>query len=90
VVDGPALEASDLSAAALITSLCAPERLLRRAGRVNRRAEQVGARITVVGSGDEPMAPLMPAKKRAAYWQALKSAQVARPFMAREWKEYIR
>lgn len=46
---GGALESSDLDTSAVISSLCSPENLIRRAGRCNRRGEFQDAQIIVVG-----------------------------------------
>ena len=49
VADAAAVETSDLSAEVLITDICSPDALLRRAGRCNRRREFAQGRILVIG-----------------------------------------
>jgi hypothetical protein len=89
IVDGPALEAADLSADMLISTVAAPEALLRRAGRANRRGRQADAKIVIVGDGYPTWARALPKERRQAYWNALESAQAERPFRAQEWKDFI-
>lgn len=89
VTDGPAVESSDLSADLLISGVCQPESLIRRAGRVNRRGSQPGARIVVVGdrypAGARPLAQDL----KEGYEEALASAATPRLFQSREWKPFI-
>ena len=46
---GAALESSDLDAAVLLSTLCPPENLIRRAGRCNRRGHLPAAQIVFFG-----------------------------------------
>lgn len=89
VTDGPSLASSDFSAELLVTTVCAPEDLIRRAGRVNRRGRQPEARIVVVGDRYPAGARALPDARNSVYWHALAAAASPLAFQSREWKEFI-
>lgn len=76
---GNALEASDLDATLLLSTVCAPANLIRRAGRVNRRGDLPHAEIVLVGEGSS---------QAAAYLAALR-AESGKSFDPELWKAYI-
>ena len=85
---GDALEASDLDATVLLSTLCPPENLIRRAGRCNRRGDLPAAQIVLFGDALSPASrPLNPAQA-AEYLSALK-AQTDLPFDPEFWKAFI-
>ncbi len=85
---GDALESSDLDATVLLSTLCPPENLIRRAGRVNRRGDLPSAQIVLVGDAFAPGSrPLNPSQS-AEYLSALR-AQSELPFDAEFWKAFI-
>ncbi len=85
---GGALESSDLDATTLLSTLCPPENLIRRAGRVNRRGDLPTAQIVVVGDTFAPTARPLPAAQSADYLSTLR-AQSELPFDAEVWKALI-
>ncbi len=85
---GDALESSDLDATVLLSTLCPPESLIRRAGRCNRRGDLPAAQIVLFGNTLSPASrPLNPAQT-AEYLSAL-SAQTDLPFDPEFWKAFI-
>ena len=85
---GDALEASDLDATVLLSTLCPPENLIRRAGRCNRRGDLPSGQIVVAGDTLSPSSrPLNPAQT-ADYLAALR-AQTDLPFDPEFWKAFI-
>ena len=67
VMDGPALEASDLDAQVLIMEECDPISLVRRAGRCNRRGLNPSSLISVVGASELIQAhPIADERRQAA------------------------
>lgn len=89
VGDWPAVEGSDLSADLLVTGVCSPESLIRRAGRVNRRDLQAGASIVVVGDRYPAGERALPDGVKDTYEEALATASTPRIFQSREWKPFI-
>lgn len=85
---GAALETSDLDATVLFSTLCAPESLVRRAGRCNRRGDLPDAQIVVVGDIPHPAARALPPAQAEAYMSALRT-QDNTPFDAEAWKAFI-
>jgi CRISPR-associated endonuclease/helicase Cas3 len=85
---GEALEASDLDATVLLSTLCPPENLIRRAGRCNRRGDLPSAQIVLVGDTLSPASrPLNPAQ--TADYLASLQAQTDLPFDPDFWKAFI-
>jgi len=88
ITTGDALESADLDAAVLLSTLCPPENLIRRAGRCNRRGSLPSANIVIVGNAFAPASrPLNPSQS-ADYLAALR-AQSELPFDADFWKAFI-
>lgn len=83
---GGALETSDLDATVLLSTLCPPENLIRRAGRCNRRADLPNAQITLVGNSFSPTARPLP--KADEYLSALRDGSGC-TFDADAWKAFI-
>lgn len=88
VTTGDALESSDLNAAALLTTLCPPENLIRRAGRCNRRGDLPEAQVIVVGDTFAPTARPLNTKQAADYMATLRT-QSEQPFDPDFWKAFI-
>jgi len=74
---GDALESSDLDATVLLSTLCPPENLIRRAGRCNRRGDLPSARVVLF------------APAQAADYLAALRAQTDLPFDPALWKAFI-
>ncbi len=92
VVDGPALEVSDLDATLLITEPCHPLALLRRAGRCNRRGESHDAKIVVVGDPSTvTSSPVIPMTdyRQEAFLRLVYAARTPVPFDAEDWKPLV-
>ena len=85
---GDALEASDLDATVLLSTLCPPENLLRRAGRCNRRGDLPSAQIVLFGDTLSPASRPLNAAQTADYLSALR-AQTDLPFDPEFWKAFI-
>ena len=85
---GAALESSDLDATVLLSTLCPPENLIRRAGRVNRRGDLPSAQIVLVGDDFAPSSRPLDPSQAADYLSALR-AQAELPFDAEFWKAFI-
>jgi hypothetical protein len=85
---GDALESSDLDATVLLSTLCAPENLIRRAGRVNRRGDLPSAQIVIVGDSFASTARALNPSQAADYLSALR-AQSELPFDPEFWKAFI-
>ena len=85
---GSAVESSDLDATVLLSMVCAPEGLIKRAGRANRRGDLPAAQVMVVGDAPHPAARPLPAAQREAYLAALR-AQAGAPFDADFWKAFV-
>lgn len=85
---GDALESSDLDAAVLLSTLCPPENLIRRAGRVNRRGSLPGAQIVLVGNTFSPASRSLNPSQGADYLAALRT-QSELPFNPEFWKTFI-
>lgn len=85
---GDALETSDLDATTLLSTLCPPENLIRRAGRVNRRGDLPAAQIVLVGDTFAPASRPLPSAQSADYLSTLR-AQTDLPFDAEVWKALI-
>ena len=85
---GGAFEASDLDATVLLSTLCPPENLIRRAGRCNRRGELPAAQIVLFGETFHPHSRPLNTSQAADYLSALR-AQSELPFDAEVWKAFI-
>ena len=85
---GDALEASDLDATVLLSTLCPPESLIRRAGRCNRRGDLPAAQVVLFGDMLSPTARPLNSAQTGEYLSALR-AQTDRPFDAQFWKAFI-
>ena len=85
---GDALETSDLDATTLLSTLCPPENLIRRAGRVNRRGDLPAAQIVIVGNTFALASRRLPVAQSADYLSTLR-AQSDLPFDAEVWKALI-
>lgn len=85
---GDALEASDLDATVLLSTLCPPENLLRRAGRCNRRGDLPAAQVVLFGDALSPASRPLNAAQTADYLSALR-AQTDLPFDPEFWKAFI-
>ncbi|MBV9848077.1 MAG: hypothetical protein JO250_00170 [Armatimonadetes bacterium] len=83
---GDALESSDLDATVLLSTLCPPENLIRRAGRCNRRGEMPSGQLVLVGDRFAPASRPLP--KAADYLAAL-GEHSGRTFDAEFWKAFI-
>jgi hypothetical protein len=86
VTTGEALETSDLNAAVLLTTLCLPENLIRRAGRCHRRGTGTEGTMMMIGQNFSPFSRVLP--QAAAYLSALQE-QSGHLFEAEAWKAYI-
>ena len=85
---GDALESSDLDATILLSTLCPPENLIRRAGRVNRRGDLPSAQIVLVGDTfSHASRPLNPSQ--AADYLAALRVHSDQPFDPEFWKAFI-
>ncbi len=85
---GDALETSDLDATTLLSTLCLPENLIRRAGRVNRRGDLPAAQMVLIGDAFAASSRSLPAAQGADYLATLR-AQTDLPFDAEIWKALI-
>ena len=85
---GDALESSDLDATVLLSTLCPPENLIRRAGRVNRRGDLPSAQIVLIGDDFAPNSRPLNPSQTTDYLSALR-AQAELPFDAEFWKAFI-
>lgn len=85
---GAALETSDLDGTVLLSTVCSPESLIRRAGRCNRRGDLPDAQVLLVGDALDPHARALPPMQADAYLSALR-AQDNAPFDADMWKAFI-
>ncbi len=85
---GDALEASDLDATVLLSTLCPPENLIRRAGRCNRRGDLPSGRVVLVGDTLSPSSRPLNAAQASDYVTALR-AQTDLPFDPEFWKAFI-
>ena len=85
---GDALEAGDLDATVLLSTLCPPENLIRRAGRCNRRGDLPSAQIVLFGDTLSPASRPLNAAQTADYLSALR-AQTDLPFDPEFWKAFI-
>ena len=85
---GDALESSDLDATVLLSTLCPPENLIRRAGRVNRRGDLPSTQIVLVGDDFAPTSRPLNPSQAADYLSALR-AQSELPFDPDFWKAFI-
>ena len=85
---GNALEAGDLDATVLLSTLCPPENLIRRAGRCNRRGDLPAAQIVLVGDTLSPSARPLNLTQTSDYLSALK-AQTDLPFDPEFWKAFV-
>lgn len=85
---GDALEASDLDASVLLTTYCAPKKLIRRAGRCNRRGDLPSAQIILFGDTLDSAARPLNIARTADYLAAL-SDHNHLPFDPEFWKAFI-
>ncbi len=85
---GNELETSDLDATVLLSTLCPPENLIRRAGRCNRRGDFKDTQIIIAGNSLPSEARSFSAPQTADYLAALRS-QSEHPFDPEFWKAFI-
>ena len=85
---GDAIESSDLDATTLLSTLCPPENLIRRAGRCNRRGDLPQAQITLVGDAFAPSARTLSPSQSAGYRAALVDRS-EQSFDPEFWKAFI-
>ena len=85
---GGAVEAADLDATMLLSTLCLPENLIRRAGRCNRRGDLPNAHVVVVGDQFAEAARPLTDGQAGGYLAAL-CAQTGMPFDLEFWKAFI-
>lgn len=85
---GGALEAGDLDATVLLSTLCPPENLIRRAGRCNRRGDLPAAQIVLFGDTLSPASRPLSDSQAAEYLAALR-AMTDLPFDPELWKAFI-
>ena len=85
---GAALEASDLDATVLLSTLCPPENLIRRAGRLNRRGDLPAAQMVLFGDTFAPASRPLNPSQAADYLSALR-AQSDLPYDPSLWKAFI-
>ena len=85
---GDALETSDLDATVLLTTLCPPENLIRRAGRCNRRSDLHDAEVIVFGDSFADTARSLNAAQATDYKAALHEFS-GHLFDADVWKGFI-
>ena len=86
---GGALETADLDATVLLTTLCPPENLVRRAGRCNRRGDLAqGAHVIVVGETFSHTCRTLSPDQQSDYLTALQSHS-GQAFDAEDWKALI-
>ena len=82
------METSDLDATVLISTLCPPENLIRRAGRCNRRGDLPDAKIVLVGAQIEHASRTLNLTQSSAYLANLRAAQDIL-FIPEEWRRFI-
>lgn len=85
---GSYLETSDLDIDAVLSTLCLPESLILRAGRVNRFATRPEGRLTVYGQTLEGVRRPLNAAQQTGYIEALGQAQTS-TFDPNLWKRFI-
>ena len=85
---GDALEASDLDATVLLSTLCPPENLIRRAGRCNRRGDLPSGQMVLVGDTLSPASRQLNPAQTSDYLTALQ-AQTDLPFDPEFWKAFV-
>ncbi len=85
---GDALEASDLDATVLLSTLCPPENLIRRAGRCNRRGDLPSGQVVLAGDTLSPSSRPLNAAQTVDYLTSLQ-AQTDLPFDPEFWKAFI-
>jgi CRISPR-associated endonuclease/helicase Cas3 len=87
ICDGKALENADIDVNLLITPICAPELLILRAGRCNRRGDLTTGEIVVIGS--DYHGRYLPEIALSAYKRALDSCRERASFDPILWKTFI-
>ncbi len=85
---GDALESSDLDATVILSTLCPPENLIRRAGRCNRRGDLPAAQIVLLGDMLQSASRSLSPAQTTDYFAALR-AQTDLPFDPEFWKALI-
>ena len=85
---GDALEVGDLDATVLLSTLCPPENLIRRAGRCNRRGDLPAAQIVLIGDTLSPASRDLNPAQTSDYLSSL-HAQTDLPFDPEFWKAFI-
>jgi CRISPR-associated endonuclease/helicase Cas3 len=85
---GNALESADLDATTLLSTLCPPENLIRRAGRCNRRGDLPSGQIILVGNAFAPTTRALNPSQSDAYLAVLRTQNDV-PFDAECWKAFI-
>ncbi len=89
IADAAATECADLSADLLVTGVCAPEGLLRRSGRCNRRNDFSEGTMLVVESLAYVPTRRMPADVQRAYIETLSNLTLPTPFKAAAWIPFV-
>jgi CRISPR-associated endonuclease/helicase Cas3 len=87
VTDSLAIANADIDINSLITGLCSPEMLIRRAGRCNRRGDLKNGQIIVLGAGGYVGRHLR-GTRLIGYMQAMEFASVEGAFSPEIWKEF--
>ena len=87
VSDGKAIESADIDVNLLITSICAPEALLRRAGRNNRRGDLAKGEIVIVG--DQYSGRPIPEGRLNSYIETIESLVLPIEFAPEHYKAFI-
>jgi CRISPR-associated endonuclease/helicase Cas3 len=88
ITTGHMIEVSNLDADVLITALCPPENLIRRAGRCNRYGKRTDSKIIVIGDQLPETSRPLNTSQAADYFQSLKT-QNQTPYRADLWKTFI-
>jgi CRISPR-associated endonuclease/helicase Cas3 len=89
IADAAAFETADLSSDVVVTGLCPPEGLVRRAGRCNRHGCFAKARLIVVDSGWPDVVRTMPVDLRSEYNATLTGLTAPSPFSLAEWQRFV-
>lgn len=88
IADPAVAEAVDLSADLVVTGVCSPESLVRRAGRCNRRREFASGRILVITEEAEKSAKRL-SKYESAYTSMIRDLSEPVPFSGAAWIAFI-
>jgi CRISPR-associated endonuclease/helicase Cas3 len=88
IADGKSLANSDFDMNLLITGICAPEMLVRRAGRCNRRGDLMNGEILVLGCAGY-IGRQLQSNQLSSYLDALSVVAEPTKFVARDWADMI-